>query len=101
MQIAKYKAYRFFNSNFFTGQFSFKRNRHDSFERFTISFVSIIMTETWDPAKFEQDMQALMEAKLPISESKIKGLKNKAMAHPKVRRSSPFNSDNSFYELSG
>lgn len=59
------------------------------------------MTETWDPAKFEQDMQALMEAKLPISESKIKGLKNKAMAHPKVRRSSPFNSDNSFYELSG
>ncbi|CAO3687143.1 unnamed protein product [Umbelopsis ramanniana] len=41
------------------------------------------MAETWDPAKFEQDMQALMEAKLPISVSKIKGLKDKAMTHPK------------------
>ncbi|KAH8554811.1 hypothetical protein BGW37DRAFT_517326 [Umbelopsis sp. PMI_123] len=41
------------------------------------------MAETWDPAKFDRDMQALMEAKLPISESKIKGLKNSAMSHPK------------------
>jgi hypothetical protein len=49
------------------------------------------MAETWDPAKFEQDMQALMEAKLPISESKIKGLKNMAMTYPKVRQWRPFN----------
>jgi hypothetical protein len=59
------------------------------------------MAETWDPAKFEQDMQALMEAKLPISESKIKGLKSKAMAHPKVRQLAPSTLNNSFYEVSG
>jgi hypothetical protein len=44
----------------------------------------IIMAETWDPVKFDKDMQALMVAKLPISESKIKGLKNNAMQYPKV-----------------
>lgn len=51
-------------------------------------FVSIIMAKTWDAAKFDKDMQALMEAKLPISESKIKTIKSNAMAHPQVSQMS-------------
>jgi hypothetical protein len=42
------------------------------------------MPSTWDAAQFDNDMQALMEAKLPISESKIKSLKNTAMSYPQV-----------------
>jgi hypothetical protein len=46
------------------------------------------MAKTWDAAKFDKDMQALMEAKLPISESKIKTIKSNAMAHPQVSQMS-------------
>lgn len=42
------------------------------------------MTDDWDRRIFDKELKAILDAKLPVSASKITSLQGLAIAHPQV-----------------